>query len=123
MIINLDKIFTDLGIVGGNINAKNYYDFYYGIQWNDGDITYNQYDFFKKTGISRFDFFKPYGGEREFYRSIEKTGTTGQIDETIYDFRTFYEKAATFLPSPDWLLRYGVWNDGGSWQDQKVWID
>ena len=123
MIINLDNLFTDLGIVGGNIFSKNQYEFYKGIQWNDGAVTNNQYEFFKKIGLSRYEFFKQFGSEREFYRSIKKPGVLGELDPRIYDFKTFYEHAGEFLPSPDWILKYSVWNDGGAWFDNEVWID
>jgi len=122
-LINLDELFTSLGIVGGNNNSKSQYDFYKGIIWSDGEITNTQYDFFKKIGLSRYDFFKQFINEREFYRSIAKPGSPEQLDPRIYDFKTFYEHAGEFLSSPDWILKYAAWNDGGAWFDNEVWID
>jgi hypothetical protein len=119
MIINLDNLFTSLGIVGGNVNSKNQYDFYKGIQWNDGQVTNTQYDFFKKIGMSRYDFFKQYISEREFYRSID--------DNRIFDFKTFYEHAGEYLvpitPTDIWILETGFWNDENAWVDDDFWID
>jgi len=65
--IDLITLFGDLGIVSGNTNANNQYEFYYGIVWDDNTITYNQYEFFQKVGMSRYDFFKKSGSEYEFY--------------------------------------------------------
>jgi hypothetical protein len=119
MIINLDNLFTSLGIVGGNVNSKNQYDFYKGIQWGDGEVTNTQYDFFKKIGMSRYDFFKQYINEREFYRSID--------DNRIFDFKTFYKHAGEYLipitPTDIWILETGFWNDENVWVDDDVWID
>ena len=115
-MINLDTLFGSLGIVSGNPLAENQYDFYKGIVWNDATITYNQYQFFEKLGVSRRDFFRTYAeNEREFYRDID--------DVRIKDFKTFYEYAGEYLSFPDWILKYGVWNDVGVWFDTEVWID
>lgn len=115
-MISLDVLFGNLGIVGGNPDAKDQYSFYEGVMWNDGSTTYNQYQFFEKLGISRRDFFRQYAAnEREFYRSIS--------DLRIKDFRTFYLYAAEYLSYPDWILKTGFWNDGFNWLDGAVWID
>lgn len=117
-MINLAELFNTLGIVGGNTAAKNQYEFFKGIQWSDGSTTYNQYEFFKKVGNdSRYDFFKPYINEREFYRNID--------DVRIYDYKTFYQFAGESLGTivSDWILADGTWNDEGFWRDGDVWID
>lgn len=114
-MIDLDALFTSLGIVGGNPNSKGQYNFYKTIFWNDGDVTRSQYDFFKKVSTSRYEFFKQYVNEREFYRSID--------DVRIYDYKTFYEYAGEYLSSPDWILKRGDWNDIGAWFDEALWID
>lgn len=123
MIINLDKLFFDLGIISVNQNSTDQYDFYKGIVWNDGTMTNDQYDFFKKIGMSRYEFFKQFINEREFYRSISKPGSPDELDPRIYDFKTFYENAGEFLSSADWILKYGDWNDVGVWVDSELWID
>ena len=115
-MINLDTLFTSLGIVSGNPTAGNQYEFYKGIVWNDATITYDQYQFFEKIGVSRRDFFRTYAAnEREFYRSID--------DPRIYDFYTFYKYAGEYLSNQDWILKTGFWNDSFIWVDTAVWID
>jgi len=114
MSINLNTLFTNLGIVGGNTAAKTQYDFYYGIEWSDGSKTYNQYEFFKKIGQSRYNFFKQYLNEYQFYRDT--------TNPNITNFRTFYEFAAEDFVE-DWILDGGIWNDFGVWGDSYVWID
>jgi hypothetical protein len=116
--IDLSILFGDLGIVGGNNDANNQYEFYYGVVWDDNTITYNQYEFFQKIGLSRYDFFKPYGGEFSFY-----SNTT---DNKISDYKTFYENAGFFLSNPvliGWILETAFWNDLGVWIDTEYWID
>lgn len=87
--INLTTLFNSLGIVGGNTASNNQYEFFNGVEWNDNTFTYNQYEFFKKVAGSRYDFFKNYNSERDFYNSID--------DERIYDFYTFYKYAGEYL--------------------------
>jgi hypothetical protein len=116
--IDISTLFGDLGIVSGNTNSKNQYEFYYGIVWDDDTITYNQYEFFQKVGMSRYDFFKQYGGEFEFYSNIS--------DPSIIDYKTFYEYAGSFLTTPtssDWILKFGYWEDNYFWVDTDVWKD
>lgn len=115
-MINLDTLFFNLGIVSGNANAQNQYEFYKGIVWNDATITYDQRQFFEKIGVSRREFFETYAeNEREFYRSIN--------DTRIKDYYTFYKYAGSYLSNQDWILKWGVWNDVGVWKDAEVWID
>jgi hypothetical protein len=115
-MINLDTLFSSLGIVSGNAAAQNQYDFYKGIVWNDATITYDQYEFFEKLGVSRRDFFRTYAAnEREFYRDID--------DIRIYDFWTFYKHAAEYLDVNDWILKTGFWNDNFFWIDVATWND
>ena len=115
-MINLDTLFTNLGIVSGNALAKNQRDFYNGIVWSDSTITYNQYQFFEKLNTNRRTFFATYAdNERDFY-----SNTT---DSNITNFRTFYQRAAAYLSNQDWILTGGIWNDGYIWIDSSVWID
>jgi len=119
MSINLSTLFTSLGIIDGNQNAKNQYDFYYGVEWSGGTITYNQYDFFRQTPQgNRYDFFKQYTSETDFYKNTN--------DPNIYDYKTFYENAAIYFPSVTpvvWILSTGFWDDNGVWLDTSSWID
>jgi hypothetical protein len=117
MSIDLRTLFGDLGIVSGNTNATNQYEFYYGVVWDDGDITYNQFEFFSKTPQgNRYEFFKPYGGEYNFYNDID--------DPNIYNYKTFYQYAGTDLAPPlGWILRFGYWEDDKYWFDDDFWED
>lgn len=122
-MIDLATLFGDLGILSGNVQANNQYEFFRGIIWDLGGgntrTTYTQYDFFKQVGMSRYAFFKQYGSEREFYANID--------DERIKDFYTFYKYAGEYFgesPIPDdWILETGVWNDSNVWDDDAQWID
>lgn len=93
MAIDLNTLFTSLGIVSGNTQSTNQYDFYKGIVWDDATITNNQKEFFDKVGQSRYDFFKTYGDERTFYEDVD--------DSRINDFRTFYQYAGQYLAGFD----------------------
>jgi hypothetical protein len=118
-MIDLSTLFSGLGIVGGNTASQNQYQFYYGVEWSDLTKTYNQYQFFQKTGLSRKEFFETYAlNERDFYSSIN--------DARIIDYRTFYQYAGEYLtaaPVSDWILATGFWNDSGFWRDGENWID
>jgi len=89
MAIDLNTLFTSLGIVSGNTQSKDQYEFYNGIVWDDATVTYNQKEFFDKVGMSRYEFFKQYGDERSFYDNVD--------DTRISDFKTFYEYAGEYL--------------------------
>ena len=119
MSIDLTTLFGDLGIVSGNTNATNQYEFYNGVVWDDDTITYNQFEFFSKTPEgNRYEFFKPYGGEYNFYKDIS--------DPSITDYRTFYQYGGFFLSPPeptDWILKLGYWEDGYFWIDTENWED
>lgn len=115
-MINLTTLFNTLGIVSGNVNAKNQYEFYLGVVWSDGDTTYNQYEFYQKLG-GRYDFFKQYVSEYDFYQMI--------TDPRINDYKTFHEYAGEYLiPSGlSWILETGFWDDTKNWVDTAVWVD
>ena len=88
-MINLEEVFDGLGVVSVNKLSNNQKEFYQDVLWNDGIITHNQKEFFEKASDSRYDFFKQYGNEREFYWNID--------DVEIWDFNTFYKHAQTYL--------------------------
>jgi len=56
-MINLTTLFTSLGIVNGNTQATNFYDFWYGIEFSDETITYNITEFMTYLGTNRYEFF------------------------------------------------------------------
>jgi hypothetical protein len=110
MSIVLNNLFSDLGIINGNTEAKNQYDFYNGIVWNDNEITYGQYQFFNKLGINRREFFNSYSeNERDFYSSID--------DTRIVDYYTYYKYAGEYLgqniPTPTYITEFDTLT--GSW--------
>jgi hypothetical protein len=97
-MINLTTFFTSLGIVNGNTQATNFYDFWYGIEFTGGTITYNITEFMTYLGTNRYEFFQSlnstYPGvfdEYTFYKNID--------DNRIYDFYTFYTYAGEYLTS------------------------
>jgi hypothetical protein len=95
-MINLTTFFTSLGIVSGNTQATNFYDFWYGIEFSDGTITYNITEFMTYLGTNRYEFFHSLQStypnvydEYTFYKNIN--------DVRIYDFYTFYYYAGEYL--------------------------
>lgn len=95
-MINLTTFFTSLGIVNGNTEATNFYEFWYGIEFGDGTITYNITEFMTYLGTTRYEFFhslnSDYPGvfdEYTFYSNID--------DPRIYDYYTFYTYAGQYL--------------------------
>ena len=79
-MINFSNILSSIGVVAGNLNADNKYDFYYGIEWSDGSFTYNEYEFYEKSGFdSQYDFFQNYADSQyDFYRDIDSPGVIDQ---------------------------------------------
>ena len=95
-MIDLTTFFTSLGIVSGNTQAKSFYDFWYGIEFGDGTITYNITEFMTYLETTRYEFFKSLQStypsvydEYTFYQNIN--------DNRIYDFYTFYTYAGEYL--------------------------
>jgi hypothetical protein len=95
-MINLTTFFTSLGVVNGNTEATNFYEFWYGIEFSDGTITYNITEFMTYLGTNRYEFFhsleSTYPGvfdEYTFYKNID--------DPRITDFSTFYTYAGQYL--------------------------
>jgi len=97
-MINLTTFFTSLGIVNGNTQSTNFYDFWYGIEFSGGTITYNITEFMTYLGTNRYKFFQSLNStypevfdEYTFYKNID--------DNRIYDFYTFYTYAGEYLTS------------------------
>lgn len=95
-MINLTTFFSGLGITGGNTQATNFYDFWNGIEFSGGTITYNITDFMTYLGTNRYDFFTSLTSdypevidEYTFYQNIN--------DVRIYDFLTFYTYAGEYF--------------------------
>lgn len=95
-MINLTTFFTSLGITGGNTQATNFYEFWYGIEFSSGTITYNITDFMTHLGTTRYEFFHSLNSE--YPDVIDETSFYSNIDDNrIYDFSTFYIYAGEFL--------------------------
>ena len=110
--INLTTFFTSLGITGGNTQATNFYDFWKGIEFSGGTITYNITDFMTYLGTNRYEFFhsleSTYPGvfdEYTFYKNID--------DVRIYDFKTFYEYAGEYFGGG--VVSYQIYIDDNNW--------
>ena len=114
-MIDLTTWLRELGVIALNPNGvNNQYEFFRNMQWSDGTFTHNQLQFFEKIGMSRYEFFKQYINEREFYRNTNIP--------TIKDFKTFYEQIAdvSVLPAKilnDYIQR--VEADGGVVESQN----
>jgi len=95
-MINLTTFFTSFNIVNGNTQSKSFYDFWYGIEFGDGTITYNITEFMTYLGTTRYEFFKSL---QSTYPSVydEYTFYSNIDDPRIYDFKTFYEYAGEYL--------------------------
>ena len=92
-MIDLTTFFTSLGVVNGNTEATNFYDFWYGIVFNDGTITYNITEFMTYLQTTRYEFFQSLNStypdvydEYTFYKNID--------NPNIYDLSTFYTYGA-----------------------------
>jgi len=92
-MINLTTLFSSLGVVNGNTQATNFYDFWYGIVFNDGTITYNITEFMTYLKTTRYEFFQSLNStypnvydEYTFYKNID--------NPNIYDLSTFYTYGA-----------------------------
>ena len=88
-MINLQAFFASIGVVTPLYSFNNQYDFYRAVLWDDGTITHSQYEFYTKIADSRYEFFKQYINETEFYKDINDVG--------IWDFKTFYEVSQSYF--------------------------
>jgi hypothetical protein len=108
MSINLNGFWQSWGVVSGNTQATNQYDFWKGMVMSNGQVLNNSYDFFKYHNTTRYQWFKNLQGtypevwdEYTFYANTNDVG--------IYDMATFYQYGGAYLaslPSCYELLRY-----------------
>jgi hypothetical protein len=87
--VSLPQFFKNLGVSSINESSNTQYDFYKDISYIDGSRTHGQYAFYKKASSSRYEYFKNWKNETEFYANIDV--------DVIHDFYTFYKNAATIL--------------------------
>lgn len=96
-MIDISQWLIGLGVTGfEEPTANNQYEFFKGVQWTDGSVTNNQYDFFKKVGESRYEHFKQFGNERQFYKDITVP--------VIKDYYTFYKYARDYITFYEYLF-------------------
>ena len=91
--VSLPQFFKNLGVSSINESSNTQYDFYKDISYIDGSRTHGQYEFYKKASTSRYEYFKNWKNETEFYANIDV--------DVIHDFYTFYKNAATILKDTD----------------------
>lgn len=96
MAINLSTFWSEWGVVSGNTQATNQYEFWNGMKMSNGQILASQYDFFTYHNTTRYEWFKNLQStypevydEYTFYRNTS--------DNRIYDYRTFYEFGGQYL--------------------------
>jgi hypothetical protein len=106
-MINLTTFFTSFGIVNGNTEASNFYEFWKGIEMSGGTIINNITEFMTYLGTTRYEFFKSLQStypevydEYTFYQNID--------DIRIYDYYTFYTYAGLYFPTTQGNRYYGV---------------
>lgn len=108
MSVNMNTFWSDLGVINGNSSATNQYELFNGLTFSDGFVSSSQYDFFTKLGTNRYEFFKSYNSvdsniidETTFYQNTS--------DPLIYDYKTFYERAGSYIsagPLPGPTITY-----------------
>ena len=97
-MIDISQWLMGLGVVSlGTHPINSQYDFYRNVEWSDGTFTHNQKEFFDKIGQSRYEHFKQYVNEREFYRNTNVP--------IIRDYYTFYKYAQQYIEFYDYLLQ------------------
>ena len=96
MSIDLNGFWQSWGVVSGNTQASNEYEFWKGMVMSTGQVLNNQYDFFTYHNTTRYEWFKALQGtypqvydEYTFYKNTN--------DARIYDYYTFYQYCGEYL--------------------------
>lgn len=96
MSINLNGFWQSWGVVSGNSNATNEYEFWKGIIMTNGQVLASQFDFFTYHNTTRYQWFKNLQStypevfdEYTFYRNTN--------NPNIVDYRTFWEFTGQYL--------------------------
>lgn len=96
MSINLNGFWQSWGVVSGNTQANNQYEFWKGMVMSNGQVLASQYDFFQYHNTTRYQWFKALQGtypevwdEYTFYKNTN--------DARIYDHYTFYKYCGEYL--------------------------
>ena len=112
-MIDISQWLISLGVTGfEEPTANNQYEFFKGVKWTDGSVTNSQYDFFKKVGQSRYEHFKQFGNERQFYKDIAVP--------VIKNYYTFYKYVRDYILSPS--TTYNVEDYPLNWIDGTYYL-
>jgi hypothetical protein len=96
MKIDLNGFWESWGVVSGNTQATNKYEFYKGMVMEDGSVLNNEYEFYKYHNTTKYEWYRDLQSTYpEVYN--EYTFYKNTTDPRIYNFFTFYEFGATYL--------------------------
>lgn len=96
MSIDLNGFWQSWGVVSGNTQANNQYDFWKGMVMSNGQVLNNQYDFFTYHNTTRYEWFKALQGTYPYVWD-EYTFYKNTNDARIYDYYTFYKYCGEYL--------------------------
>jgi hypothetical protein len=96
MSINLNGFWQSWGVVSGNTQASNEYEFWKGMVMSTGQILNNQFDFFTYHNTTRYEWFKALQGTYPYVWD-EYTFYKNTNDIRIYDYYTFYKYCGEYL--------------------------
>jgi hypothetical protein len=96
MSIDLNGFWQSWGVVSGNTQASNEYEFWKGMVMSTGQVLNNQFDFFTYQNTTRYEWFKAL---QSTYPDVwdEYTFYKNTNDDRIYDFYTFYKYCGEYL--------------------------
>jgi hypothetical protein len=96
MSIDLNGFWQSWGVVSGNTQATNQYEFWKGMVMSTGQVLNNQFDFFTYHNTTRYEWFKAL---QSTYPDVwdEYTFYKNTNDARIYDYYTFYKYCGEYL--------------------------
>jgi hypothetical protein len=96
MSIDLNGFWQSWGVVSGNTQASNEYEFWKGMVMSTGQVLNNQFDFFTYQNTTRYEWFKAL---QSTYPDVwdEYTFYKNTNDARIYDYYTFYKYCGEYL--------------------------
>jgi len=96
MSIDLNGFWQSWGVVSGNTQATNQYEFWKGMVMSNGQVLNNQFDFFTYQNTTRYEWFKAL---QSTYPQVwdEYTFYKNTNDDRIFDFYTFYKYCGEYL--------------------------
>jgi len=96
MSIDLNGFWQSWGVVSGNIQAVNEYEFWKGMVMSTGQVLNNQFDFFTYHNTTRYEWFKALQSTYPYVWD-EFTFYANTNDPRIYDYYTFYRYCGEYL--------------------------